>query len=83
MDPLVYGEYPRIMKKNVGSRLPTFTDFESNQVKGSFDFIGVNYYLTVQIKDDSDKLKMEVRNFDADMAIEFAGMSARIFLAQQ
>ncbi|XP_040991677.1 beta-glucosidase 11-like [Juglans microcarpa x Juglans regia] len=72
MDPLVYGEYPHVMKKNVGSRLPSFTDFESNQVKGSFDFLGLNYYVTVHIKDGSEKLEMEVRNFDADMAIEFA-----------
>ncbi|KAG7994971.1 hypothetical protein I3843_01G085600 [Carya illinoinensis] len=72
MDPLVYGEYPHVMKKNVGSRLPSFTDFESNLVKGSFDFLGVNYYATVQVKDNSEKLEMEVRNFDADMAIEFA-----------
>lgn len=83
MDPLVYGEYPHVMKKNVGSRLPSFTDFESNLVKGSFDFLGVNYYATVQVKDNSEKLEMEVRNFDADMAIEFAGMSMRIYLAQQ
>lgn len=74
MDPLVYGDYPNVMKKNVGSRLPAFTKLESNQVKGSFDFIGVNYYLSVYVKDNSRKLEMEVRNFDADMAIDIARM---------
>ncbi|KAF9604915.1 hypothetical protein IFM89_011282 [Coptis chinensis] len=29
VDPLVFGDYPKIMKKNVGSRLPTFTKRES------------------------------------------------------
>ncbi|KAB1214494.1 Beta-glucosidase 11 [Morella rubra] len=72
MDPLVYGDYPNVMKKNVGSRLPAFTKLESNQVKGSFDFIGVNYYLSVYVKDNSRKLEMEVRNFDADMAVDIA-----------
>ncbi|GMY38321.1 beta-glucosidase 11-like isoform X15 [Fagus crenata] len=69
-DPLVYGDYPDVMKKNVGSRLPAFTNLESNQVKGSFDFIGLNHYMTFYIKDDSSKLDMEIRNFEADMAID-------------
>ena len=71
---MVYGDYPDVMKKNVGSRLPTFTNLESNLVKGSFDFLGLNYYNMLYIKDDSSKLNMEVRDFDADMAIDLAGM---------
>nr|XP_023882291.1 beta-glucosidase 11-like isoform X3 [Quercus suber] len=71
--PLVYGDYPDVMKKNLGSRLPAFTNFESNLVKGSFDFLGLNYYAMLYIKDDSSKLNMEVRDFNADMAIELTG----------
>jgi beta-glucosidase len=70
----MYGDYPDVMKRNAGTRLPTFTDFESNQVKGSIDFLGVNYYLTVYVKDDSSKLEMELRNFDADMAVDITCM---------
>jgi beta-glucosidase len=70
----MYGDYPDVMKRNAGTRLPTFTDFESNQVKGSIDFLGVNYYLTVYVKDDSSKLEMELRNFDADMAVDITRM---------
>ena len=62
------------MKKNLGSRLPAFTNFESNLVKGSFDFLGLNYYAMLYIKDDSSKLNMEVRDFNADMAIELTGI---------
>ncbi|XP_050289339.1 beta-glucosidase 11-like isoform X36 [Quercus robur] len=75
-DPLVYGDYPDVMKKYLGSRLPAFTNFESNLVKGSFDFLGLNYYNMLYIKDDSSKLNMEVRDFDADMAIELTGYRA-------
>ncbi|CAI8618537.1 unnamed protein product [Vicia faba] len=50
MNPLTFGEYPRTMKKNVGSRLPFFTSRESNLVKGSIDFLGVNFYNTFYIK---------------------------------
>ncbi|KAJ1688776.1 hypothetical protein LUZ63_012931 [Rhynchospora breviuscula] len=44
MDPLTQGDYPFIMRALVGERLPKFTKEESDMIKGSFDFIGVNYY---------------------------------------
>ncbi|KAH7674080.1 Beta-glucosidase protein [Dioscorea alata] len=44
MDPLTYGDYPFIMKSIVGERLPKFTEEQSKSIKGSFDFIGINYY---------------------------------------
>lgn len=44
MDPLTNGDYPHSMKSLVGSRLPKFSKQESDFIKGSFDFIGLNYY---------------------------------------
>lgn len=44
MHPLTQGEYPKSMRTNVGSRLPEFTSEEAKMVKGSFDFLGLNYY---------------------------------------
>lgn len=44
MDPLVYGSYPISMRELVKERLPKFTPEEKKMMKGSFDFIGVNYY---------------------------------------
>lgn len=44
MDPLIYGNYPFSMRTLVGKRLPKFTEEQSRMVKGSFDFIGINYY---------------------------------------
>lgn len=46
MDPLTKGHYPSIMKRILKERLPRFTAEESLLVKGSYDFIGVNYYIT-------------------------------------
>ncbi|XLR19457.1 hypothetical protein S83_047369, partial [Arachis hypogaea] len=43
-DPLRRGDYPVIMKSLVESRLPKFSSHESSLVRGSFDFIGLNYY---------------------------------------
>ncbi|KAL5705682.1 beta-glucosidase [Ranunculus cassubicifolius] len=51
LDPLVYGKYPAIMRKIVGSRLPFFTKNESKRLKGSFDFIGLNHYCALYVQD--------------------------------
>ncbi|KAL5699585.1 beta-glucosidase [Ranunculus cassubicifolius] len=44
MDPVTFGRYPKSMQSLVGKRLPKFTEEESNLVKGSYDFLGLNYY---------------------------------------
>nr|ACD65510.1 beta-glucosidase D2 [Lotus japonicus] len=46
MDPLTFGKYPDSMISLVGNRLPKFTSRQARLVKGSFDFIGINYYTT-------------------------------------
>ncbi|XP_020274147.1 beta-glucosidase 22-like isoform X2 [Asparagus officinalis] len=66
MNPLVFGDYPEIMKKNAGQRLPSFTRLESEQVKGSFDFIGLNHYTTAYVKDNSNGPISGLRDFTAD-----------------
>ncbi|KAM7473713.1 hypothetical protein LguiB_020956 [Lonicera macranthoides] len=44
MAPLSFGHYPRTMVERLGERLPDFTDEQSEMLKGSADFIGLNYY---------------------------------------
>ncbi|KAG5389253.1 hypothetical protein BRARA_H00788 [Brassica rapa] len=46
MGPLTNGTYPQIMIDTVGDRLPSFSPEESNLVKDSYDFLGLNYYVT-------------------------------------
>nr|VDC80888.1 unnamed protein product [Brassica rapa] len=46
MEPLTKGRYPDIMRQIVGSRLPNFTEEEAELVAGSYDFLGLNYYVT-------------------------------------
>ncbi|XP_042517814.1 beta-glucosidase 11-like isoform X2 [Macadamia integrifolia] len=66
----VFGDYPETMKKNVGSRLPFFTPYQSKLVKGSCDFFGLNHYSTMHIKDNPVSLKMTQRDFHEDMAVK-------------
>ncbi|XP_077215392.1 beta-glucosidase 12-like [Tasmannia lanceolata] len=44
LNPLIRGEYPLSMRSHVGNRLPKFSKEQSDMVKGSYDFIGMNYY---------------------------------------
>ncbi|XP_058083753.1 beta-glucosidase 22-like isoform X4 [Magnolia sinica] len=71
INPLVFGDYPEIMKKNAGSRIPSFTKSESERLKGSIDFLGVNHYITNYVEDDSNGAKNNLRDFNADMFAKF------------
>ena len=57
--PIFTGDYPEVMKETiynnsinyqmrVRSRLPEFTPEESANIKGTVDFLGVNYYLSLE-----------------------------------
>lgn len=46
LDPIFFGDYPEVMQKRVGDRLPRFTDAQKQLLKGSCDFIGLNHYST-------------------------------------
>ncbi|KAL9672752.1 hypothetical protein QQ045_029004 [Rhodiola kirilowii] len=70
LSPLVFGTYPESVKKNAGSRLPSFTIQEVKLIRGSFDFIGLNYYKKAHIKDNPDLLKKNERDLVADMAAD-------------
>ncbi|KAG9443794.1 hypothetical protein H6P81_015134 [Aristolochia fimbriata] len=72
LSPLVFGDYPESMKKYVGPRLPSFTEFQSKLIKGSFDYIGLNHYLTFFAQDNSDGQKPQVRDFNMDISAKFA-----------
>ncbi|CAA7393465.1 unnamed protein product [Spirodela intermedia] len=56
MDPLFFGEYPSSMRTSVGSRLPKFSPQEAASVKGSLDFVGINYYTTYYAMNDKRKI---------------------------
>ncbi|XP_061350583.1 beta-glucosidase 11-like isoform X2 [Gastrolobium bilobum] len=74
LNPFTFGDYPDIMKKNAGSRLPSFTQKESNLVKGSIDFLGINFYHTYYVKNSPGSLQMEDRDYHTDMAAELESM---------
>ncbi|KAM7497262.1 hypothetical protein LguiA_021676 [Lonicera macranthoides] len=44
LEPVTTGDYPLVMRSLIGKRLPKFTREESKMLKGSYDFVGLNYY---------------------------------------
>uniref|UniRef100_A0A0E0JT74 4-hydroxy-7-methoxy-3-oxo-3,4-dihydro-2H-1,4-benzoxazin-2-yl glucosidebeta-D-glucosidase n=1 Tax=Oryza punctata TaxID=4537 RepID=A0A0E0JT74_ORYPU len=55
----------------VGSRLPSFTKAQSEDVKGSLDFIGMNHYYSLYVNDRP--LGKGARDFVADMSVYYRG----------
>ncbi|CAN6979017.1 unnamed protein product [Brassica rapa subsp. trilocularis] len=49
LKPVVFGDYPDEMKRILGTRLPVFSEEETELVKGSSDFLGIIHYTTVYI----------------------------------
>ncbi|KAF2839245.1 glycoside hydrolase family 1 protein [Patellaria atrata CBS 101060] len=49
-DPVYFGRYPESMVKQLGDRLPKFTEEEAALLKGSNDFYGMNHYCANYIK---------------------------------
>jgi len=52
-DPIYLGDYPKVMKKRLGERLPEFTLEEKKLIKGSSDFFGLNHYTTMYASHDA------------------------------
>ena len=80
MHPMVYGDYPPVMRKNVGSRLPSFTDEERKRVMGSFDFVGFNHYIAVYVKADLSRLDQKLRDYMFDAAVAYDSMNLRTLI---
>lgn len=70
---MVYGDYPKIMRKLARNRLPTFTAEEKKLVKGAFDFIGLNYYTTNYAKSIPMNSNDPPVSVTADQFVDFTG----------
>nr|CAB3457419.1 unnamed protein product [Digitaria exilis] len=72
LDPIVHGEYPGTMRAYLGDRLPRFTPEEVSLVKGSYDFIGVNYYTTYSTSNKPPANGLEL-SYDGDIRANTSG----------
>lgn len=51
LDPLVFGEYPPEMRRYHGNELSIFSPDERVMLQDSIDFIGINHYTTLYVRD--------------------------------
>ncbi|KAL5582972.1 hypothetical protein UlMin_015414 [Ulmus minor] len=60
LDPIYFGDYPEVMRKKVGDRLPKFTEEEKELLRDSVDVLGLNHYTSrfiahvAEIPEESD-----------------------------
>ena len=64
-DPVVFGEYPAIMRERLGDLLPEFTPEQKELLKGSADFLGLNHY-TTHFASRSDQVANAVASVDGN-----------------
>lgn len=66
LDPLMFGDYPTSMRDRVGERMPTFTSAETDLIKGSLDFVGINHYTTFYASDNSSSIVGKITDIFTD-----------------
>eukprot|EP01018_Ginkgo_biloba_P003114 Gb_13349 [translate_table: standard] len=72
LDPIAFGDYPKIMREIVGSRLPSFTAKQTEQLIRSFDFFGINHYSTLYAADPvPSPTNSSQKDYITDMSIYF------------
>ncbi|XP_054816186.1 vicianin hydrolase-like [Prosopis cineraria] len=72
-EPITYGDYPQSMRSIVEDRLPRFTKAESEMLKGSYDFLGVNYY-TTNYAENAPLTSTANRSFSSDMQASLSAL---------
>jgi len=81
MDPLTHGDYPVSMRNSVGIRLPKFTNEQSESLKGSYDFLGINYYATYYATSNPASNSLR-QSYDTDSLANITGERNGIQLPQ-
>ncbi|KAI9194340.1 hypothetical protein LWI28_005197 [Acer negundo] len=75
LKPLVSGHYPKIMRMIAKDRLPKFTAKEKKLVKGSIDFMGLNYYTAIYAKSIPVDFHASPVSSTADVFVNLTGLS--------
>ncbi|KAJ7961661.1 Beta-glucosidase [Quillaja saponaria] len=70
MEPLITGDYPLTMRSLVKDRLPKFSKDQSNVLKGSLDFLGLNYYTSAYAAHAPDLRNNARPNYGTDSLVK-------------
>ncbi len=48
-DPACFGQYPDVLRERYGDLLPTFSDADRDLLRGSLDYLALNYYTSDRV----------------------------------
>ncbi|XP_078446555.1 beta-glucosidase 22-like [Wolffia australiana] len=72
LHPVIFGDYQETLKERVRSRLPHFTKDQSRFLKGTIDFIGINYYSSLYVSVIAEKSQLDAEDFFGDMGVQIS-----------
>ncbi|KAM7523341.1 hypothetical protein LguiA_013243 [Lonicera macranthoides] len=73
-NPVTVGKYPTDVEQIMKSRkIDTFTATESAMLKGSIDFLGINYYTSVYARNNPGIADEKNPNYTTDSKVEYPG----------
>lgn len=70
LDPLINGQYPKVMQDIVKDRLPKFTPEQAKLVKGSSDYFGINQYTTNYISNQQTPQQTPT-SYSSDWGVQY------------
>lgn len=71
VDPILLGDYPKVMRERLGDRLPTITEEERNLfMSASTDFLGLNYYSSLMAS--TPEREADYSGYWADIHVDFS-----------
>ena len=59
-DPAYHGDYPALMRERLGALLPEFTRTDARLLKGSLDYLALNYYTSDVVRHAPGVGEMEI-----------------------
>ncbi|KAF3450135.1 hypothetical protein FNV43_RR06215 [Rhamnella rubrinervis] len=80
LHPITYGDYPKTMQSFLGNRLPKFTPSQSYSLKGSMDFLGLNYYTTNYV--EASHLTTTNHSFTTDLRATLSSVKKGVAIGQ-
>ncbi|RMF82564.1 MAG: glycosyl hydrolase family protein, partial [Planctomycetota bacterium] len=61
-DPAHFGDYPTVLRERLGDLLPRFSERDASLLRGSMDFIALNYYTSDRIRHAPGDGPLEIRH---------------------
>ncbi|KAI4366116.1 hypothetical protein MLD38_022035 [Melastoma candidum] len=84
LDPIFFGRYPQSMASLVGERLPEISPEMSEYLIGTLDFVGLNHYTTLYVRNDRTNIrKLILQDASSDPAVITSAFRAGVAIGER